>query len=140
MRKILIVTHGELAGGIVNTINMLVGEHQEISYINAYTDSSDFTVKATEFIQSNQDNELVIFTDLYGGSVNQKFTLLKNNYSFYLISGFNLSLILAVLLEDNSLSQPLIEELIMQARQEMQLVSFNTTLQSSDIDFFDDSN
>lgn len=137
MRKILIATHGEFAGGIVNTINMLIGERQDITYINAYTDSSDFTIQAEKFIQSNQDNEIVVFTDLYGGSVNQKLTQMKNHYSFYLISGFNLSLVLAVLLDEMQLSQSLIEELISQSRQEMQLVTLDEGIQR-DVDFFED--
>ena len=35
MIKVLIVTHGKLAEGIVNTLNMLIGDKQDITYINA---------------------------------------------------------------------------------------------------------
>ncbi|WP_279084005.1 PTS sugar transporter subunit IIA [Gilliamella apis] len=139
MIKVLIVTHGKLAEGIVNTLNMLIGDKQDITYINAYIDSSDFTIQAEDFLKKYQHNsQIIVFTDLYGGSVNQKFAQLKNCYSFHLITGFNLPLVLEVILTDVQLSDENLTEIIEQSKQEMQLVNIQPQKLLEDNQFFDD--
>ena len=139
MIKVLIVTHGKLAEGIVNTLNMLIGDKQDITYINAYIDSGDFTIQAEDFLKKYQHNsQIIVFTDLNGGSVNQKFAQLKSCYSFHLITGFNLPLVLEVILTDVQLSDENLTEIIEQSKQEMQLVNIQPQKLLEDNQFFDD--
>ena len=73
MRKILIATHGYFADGIMSSLKLLVGEREEITIINAYVDESDVTKQYDAFFETlSVGDETIVFTDLYGGSVNQQ--------------------------------------------------------------------
>ncbi|OUZ16485.1 hypothetical protein A5868_001406 [Enterococcus sp. 12F9_DIV0723] len=123
MRYILIATHSTFASGINESLKLLIGERPEISVIDAYVDDSDFTHKVDDFFsQFNSDDEYVVFTDLFGGSVNQKIFSYKNNYEFHLVTGFNLPVILEIILCGKQLSIPVLEDIIEKCRQELSLV------------------
>lgn len=123
MRNILIATHSTFASGINGSLKLLVGERPEISIIDAYVDDSDYTVEIDKFFANfNSKDEYVVFTDLFGGSVNQKIFSYKNKYDFYLITGFNLPVLLEIILSGGRLSIHLIEEIVEKCRQELSLV------------------
>lgn len=125
MRHILIATHSTFASGINGSLELLVGTRPEISVIDAYIDDSDYTHKVNEFFaEYNSADEYIVFTDLFGGSVNQKIFSYKNKYDFHLITGFNLPILLEIILYGNQLSVPVVEELIEKCRQELSLVVF----------------
>ena len=42
MRKILVATHGHYADGIRSSISILTGMQDNITFINAYVDDTDF--------------------------------------------------------------------------------------------------
>lgn len=66
-------THGKLADGFQSSLNILADKGKSIEVINAYVTDEDYTPKITEFVQGiQQDEQAIIFTDLFGGSVNQK--------------------------------------------------------------------
>ncbi|MBX9039393.1 MULTISPECIES: PTS sugar transporter subunit IIA [Enterococcus] len=124
MRYILIATHSTFASGINESLKLLIGERPEISVIDAYVDESDFTHKVDEFFSEfNSDDEYVVFTDLFGGSVNQKIFSYKNKYEFHLITGFNLPVLLEIILYGKQLSVPIVEDIIGKCRQELSLVN-----------------
>ena len=99
--KYLIATHGKLASGFQSSLNILTGKGDEVSVIDAYLDDSDYTPKIDQFIDNVSDDEQgVIFTDLYGGSVNQKVVtklVPKGKSNIFLISNSNLAIILSIL-------------------------------------------
>ena len=64
MKQILIATHGKMASGIRYTAELIVGKMDEITTIDAYVTPEDNVEKKFE--------EYFVFTDLMGGSVNQK--------------------------------------------------------------------
>lgn len=75
MKKILIATHGHLASGFLSSIQLLTGKVQEITVINAYVDECDYEQELNVFVnQVNEQDQIFVFTDLFGGSVNQKIT------------------------------------------------------------------
>lgn len=100
--KYLIASHGKLASGFKSSVKILCGKQDECQVIDAYLDNSDFTSDIDKFIDSVQENDTgVIFTDLYGGSVNQKVVtelLTKSKKNIYVISNSNLAIILSILL------------------------------------------
>lgn len=121
LRKILIATHGYFADGIKSTVKLLTGKEECIQCIDAYVDAKDFTGDIQRFIDSiNDDDEAVIFTDLYGGSVNQKvFMLLPKNKKIFLITGFNLPAVLEILLSDDKLTDEVVNRIIKCSREQM---------------------
>ena len=74
MKKILIATHGNLASGAKSTLEFLVGNIVDITCIDAYVDPDENLIDILEnyFSKIDADDEVIVFTDIKGGSVNQK--------------------------------------------------------------------
>lgn len=137
MRKIMIAAHGYLAKGMKHTLNLLVGEVCPIEVINAYVDDSDYTIEIEQFLKAAEsEDEVYIFTDLYGGSVNQKVTALKLKFDFTLITGFNLAVLVAVALASEPLSREQLNAVIAESREALQVVEPEYSEQQSDEEFF----
>ena len=72
MRKILIASHSELAEGMKQTLKFFAGNQIDVSAICAYVDEESLQSKLDAFFEKVSDeDEVLIFTDLLGGSVNQ---------------------------------------------------------------------
>ena len=72
MKKILIATHGHLASGYLSSIELLAGTTEGITVINAYVEENDFDQELMKFVDGVTENDQIfVFTDLFGGSVNQ---------------------------------------------------------------------
>ncbi|NWO01249.1 PTS mannose/fructose/sorbose transporter subunit IIAB [Tetragenococcus halophilus] len=125
MYKFVVAAHGKLAQGYKSTIEMFLGTSLDIDYITTYTeDSLDLEEQITQILASLAENtQLIIFTDLFSGSVNQKFiTTLENRPEVFIISGTNLPAILEVMtisMSGEKFTQELIEEKLESARQEI---------------------
>ncbi|MGM0240778.1 PTS sugar transporter subunit IIA [Enterococcus sp. AZ103] len=133
MRNILIATHSTFASGIQGSLNLLIGERSEITVIDAYVDDTDYTEKIDDFFEKyNDQDEYIVFTDLYGGSVNQKMVNYKNKYDFHLITGFNLPILLEIILAGETLNSSMVEELVEKCRQELSLVHIDMTEDDED--------
>jgi len=101
VRIYLIISHNNLAEGMKNTVEFFTGENKKLYFINCYIDNEPVEEKLKRFIQKlNEDDELIIFTDLIGGSVNQEAIKLLGKDKIHVISGFNLALVLEILLID----------------------------------------
>ncbi|WP_029450668.1 PTS sugar transporter subunit IIA [Clostridium algidicarnis] len=110
MRKILIASHGKYADGVKSATSIIIGNKENVHYLNAYVSEESVKDQMDSFFKDVNDNdEVIILTDIYGGSVNQNvFPYLKRK-SVYIISGFNLAIVLEILLlstdEEVSLNQ-----------------------------------
>lgn len=99
MIKILLASHGKLAEGMKNSVEIIMGEASKIEVINAYVDDTDFENDALECLKNLKNTEkLIVVTDLLGGSVNNTFIEFLKKYDFYLVSGMNLLLVIQLLL------------------------------------------
>ena len=98
-RKIVIATHGTLAEGFKSALQIIAGA-ENVEAFNCYT-SSDFNLQET--IQKVMDSkgseeELFVFTDLFGGSVNSGFVAALKTYDFHLITNTSLGLLIDFIL------------------------------------------
>lgn len=125
MKKVLIATHGKMASGIKSTAELLLGEMADITTIDAYVEPDvDIEKQMKEFFERKEPEEQVfVFTDLQGGSVNQKFLPYSADANVILITGFNLPMLLQILMAEEPVSRSEIEEYLQEARQEMKMVS-----------------
>jgi fructoselysine and glucoselysine-specific PTS system IIA component len=102
MRKFLIATHGSFAAGIKSSLEMIIGSTENVYAIQAYTEGNKtITEDLNQIMQKvSDDDELIIFTDLAGGSITNQVlqTALKKN--IYIIAGVNLPLLLDIVLSD----------------------------------------
>ena len=113
--KMILASHGKLAEGMKDTLEMIVGKNENIYAFAAYSDGSEtkFLEDIQALINENQDEQIVIATDILGGSVNNEMIQLLNQYpQIYLISGMNLPVIITLATAVCPLTTEMIEEAI----------------------------
>jgi PTS system mannose-specific IIA component len=117
MKKYLIASHGHLASGLQSSLEILTGMGDKVSVIDAYVDDHDYVPDIKKFIEQLNGEVGVIFTDLVGGSVNQKVMLeIVGHENVLVISGTNLSIVLSVILEADELTKEKLNGLISQSQ------------------------
>lgn len=137
-KRYLVATHGELANGFQSSLNILADKGNSIEVINAYVTQEDYTSKIIEFIQEiKQDEQAIIFTDLFGGSVNQKVlaeVLTQKRENIYIISNANLAILLTLIVGHEE--EELTESLITNAIEESQVKLVQTSMEKENEPFF----
>lgn len=127
-KQIIIATHGELASGFKSALKIIVGEFKELNIINCYT-TPDFDLDITiEGIMKNhpfEKEDLVICTDMMGGSVNNGFIKYLEKYPFHLVTNINLAFLVDLLLTPGG-----IDEKILSSKVNDELVSVKYVNQS----------
>lgn len=108
MKQILIATHGKMA---------------EITTIDAYvTPEDNVEKKFEEYFAQHENDRIFVFTDLMGGSVNQKLLGYSQKENVTLITGTNLPVLMQVMMADDDVTEEEIQEFIDDAREELQVV------------------
>ncbi len=124
MKQILIATHGKMASGIRYTAELIVGKMPGITTIDAYVDPDDNILeKYDNFFEAHEGERIIVFTDMMGGSVNQKLMEYAKKDNVTLVTGTNLPVLLQVMLADDDVTEDEIAGYIEDAREELQLVS-----------------
>lgn len=138
MRKMLLISHSRLALGLKQTLEFFTGTSDDIVALAAYLDEgSDYLTKLQEFIDQADEKNAVIFTDIYGGSVNQQATamILSSGKEIPIITGMNLPIVLSIALAEQTLSTEAIKELCEECKP--QLVEVQTKAkEEGDVDEF----
>ncbi|MDR3919395.1 MAG: PTS sugar transporter subunit IIA [Collinsella sp.] len=142
MKKVLVASHGHLASGIRSSIEILTGMADMVEAVDCYVDDSDFTPRIQAFIDSvGPEDEAIIFTDIYGGSVFQKVVLMEpEKRGIVHVTGMNLGLVIEALLGAEPVTADSIKQSVELARATMQVVeppSNAADNEGSDGDFFD---
>lgn len=134
--KIMIATHGYLADGVKSTLSLFV-DTTDMVCVNAYVTEEDYIEKIKSFINSIPPSETgLIFTDMYGGSVNQKVMELDRSANIKVITGFNIPLILEICVSEITEDEEL-EKTIENAREQMKVVRLeNVTVSEENDDEF----
>lgn len=127
-KKIIIATHGELAKGFVSALNIIVGNTEKIETICGYL-TADFNLsEEIEKIMKTidfQTTDVIVCTDLMGGSVNNEFVKYLGQYPFHLITNINLAFLVDLLLTANQVTA---EQLIEKVQDEMVSVKYVNSL------------
>lgn len=136
MKKILVASHGYLADGIKSSVGILTGNQDLITAVNAYVDESDYTPRIQEFIDSvAPEDDAVIFTDIYGGSVFQKVALLEpEKKGIVHVTGVNLAAVIEALICTDPLTPEVMDEIVSGASALMQRVKPVSELAAADED------
>lgn len=142
MKKVLVASHGHLASGIRSSIGILTGMADMVEAVDCYVDDSDFTPRIQAFIDSvGPEDEAIIFTDIYGGSVFQKVVLMEpEKRGIVHVTGMNLGLVIETLLGAEPVTADSIKQSVELARVTMQVVeppSKAADNEESEGDFFD---
>lgn len=138
MKKILIATHGTFSAGAKSTMEFLLGNVADITCIEAYVDPEENLEETLEhyFQAVNPEDQIIVMTDIKGGSVNQKIVPYAAKANVFLIAGFNLPLLVALSIAPEGITREEILRSIEEARNQMELVEVEN-VETSDDDFFE---
>ena len=124
MKKVLIATHGKMASGMSRTIQLLVGNMAEITTIDAYVEpDDDIETQMSQFFEQAGEEKIFVFTDIQGGSVNQKLLKYSERKNVVLITGVNIPILIQIMFADDDVTVDELQKMIEEARQELKLVS-----------------
>ena len=102
MRRYVIASHHRLAQGLKDTLEFLTAR-RDIRDINAYVDDQDLDDQIEKVFSSfHPEDEVLMMTDMLGGSVNQHFCPYMSEKR-HLICGINLPCALSLVLLPDSL-------------------------------------
>lgn len=126
MNRILIATHGRLAEGFYEGIRFFNAAIDNVSYLNGYVDTPQFEEAFLTEVQRAAGNNLIVFTDIVGGSVNQVAMRHMREYGYQLVSGTNLAVLLETVFQSEDIDAPMLSAIVQAGR--AQLVSMDDVL------------
>lgn len=128
MRKFLILTHGGFAKGIQQTLTLFLGEEHTFDAISAYMDDTPVQQLIDNYMQEiHVEDELVILSDIAGGSVNQLVMPYLTREHTFIIAGFNFPLLLELsVMPDDMITNESLYKIINKTKDSMQLMDVKT--------------
>jgi mannose/fructose-specific phosphotransferase system component IIA len=121
--KILLISHGDLAAGMCSTITHFFGASSVSSAcVTLDRGTADLTDKIDAYLKEWEGEQVVICSDLKGGSANQTAFKYLERPNTYLISGMNLALVLQLILEQQ-VSEESLHTMIDNAKEDMVLIN-----------------
>src|SRR5882724_3960773 len=126
VRKFLIATHGRLAKGVKSSLDIIIGQTENIFLIEAYVEENKGIEDEIENVLKNigAQDELIVFTDLLGGSITNQVLRITQGKNVHVVSGFNLALLIEVLMADaEEPAAVIIESAIASAKEQMVYVN-----------------
>lgn len=124
--KILVIGHGRFAEGIKSVANIIVGDLSEVTFMNTYVDDIDFHVELDNYFSENKN--VLVLTDLFGGSVNQAIIQYITKVNIDVITGINIPLILEILISNTTGNNLGFRQIISSAKE--QIVYVNDMLEN----------
>jgi fructoselysine and glucoselysine-specific PTS system IIA component len=101
-RKFLIATHGTFAVGVKSSLDIIVGAMEHIFLIQAYIDDAVSVEEQINQVMQHvsEADELIVFTDILGGSITNQILQHALRPNVHVVSGFNLPLLIEVMMAD----------------------------------------
>ena len=134
--RLLLGSHGHLASGMATAIEILAGPQPHLTILDAYVDQRNIDEELKAYFASVPSEETVVMlSDLYGGSANQKMYLYLERPHPYLIAGVNLALVLELCMQ-SEVSLTTLHQLTEQSRQLQRVVFYDEAPELEDGEFF----
>ena len=118
MRRFILTGHGRISEGMAAAVELILG--QRIPYFNAYIPGCDYFVDeiAKQIGNYQPEDEVIIMTDMLGGRVNNEMMQFLKYENVHLICGMNLSLVIGMLMSDETKKiEQIIQETIEEAKE-----------------------
>ena len=130
MREMYIATHGRYAEGIISALNLLVGDDHGVTPICAYCgeigSTAELAVRFEALAQQtlSQKKELVLFTDMPGGSVNNTAVQMMVKYPHaHVISGASLIMLMEFCMSEHAETAQRLQDAVAAASGAMQYMN-----------------
>ena len=99
--KVIAVSHGSYARGLVDTVQMIAGKQEDLEAFGLESEESVDTLKEKirqSIEQASQEEEILILTDIFYGSPFNTVISLMPEYDLYHVTGINLPLMMEVIM------------------------------------------
>lgn len=103
--KFLLITHGKLAEGLLDSAKMLIGELNNVDYISfdEKMGIDELELSIRNYVQENKSDEILIFTDILGGTPFNVATLVTSEFNnITIIYGLNLPIFIECYINKDS--------------------------------------
>lgn len=100
MISIVIVTHGKFGTELLNSAELIVGKQENVSTLNLNHGDNISELQenvSREIVELNKEYEVLVFTDLFGGSPTNSAAINMGTLKFKCITGINLPMLLEAL-------------------------------------------
>ncbi len=119
--RIVLVSHGEQSKGMLNTVQMLLGEQENIAAYSLYPQQpvTELEEKLRAEVEQYGAENIVFMTELKQGSPFNAVVSLTRNYDIYHITGTNLPALMTAVMErdeDGITAEKLCETIIEDSR------------------------
>ena len=136
MLKFFISSHGHFASGINSSLEILMGPNSRVTVFDAYVNQDSVQEHLDAFYENvAEDDQVLLLSDLYGGSVNQVMYTYLQKPNTRLVAGINLALVLELAVREE-ISDEELEEVVAQSREMLRVVKLDTTEEETEDDFF----
>lgn len=140
MRRFIFASHHYLAYGLKDTVDFLTSKARTIYDINAYVEDKeqDLEIRVKELFETfDPQDEVIVLTDLLGGSVYQKFYPYISE-QVHVLCGMNLPMAMSMVLasEDMPFTEMRIAEIVEDCKN--QIVYVNKLSSASAMDYDDE--
>ena len=103
MRRYVLAAHGKLAEGMKSTLEIIIGPQENLICVNAYTDECpDPMPEFQKILEKYPEDEIVIMTDMLGGSVNNNAVVLTKEKRVHVVTGTNLAVAISLIMSDDT--------------------------------------
>lgn len=126
MTRIIIATHYKLADGFKSTLDYIAPGVTDVITLSAYIDNVPVEEQVNNLLNNISEDEIVIvFTDMLGGSVNQEFTKKLNHKNLHIITGTNFPVLLTLALKasNGDITESDIREAVNDAKEQLVYVN-----------------
>ncbi|MBS6952840.1 MAG: PTS sugar transporter subunit IIA [Enterocloster asparagiformis] len=131
MVKYFLSSHGHLASGLKSSIDVLLGGCSRLTVFDAYVDERSLEEVLNGFYtEVNPDDQVILLSDMYGGSVNSIMYTFLDRPNTTLIAGVNLALVIGLVINDRELTRAEIEDVVRQSREALRIVDLDETSQN----------
>lgn len=139
MLKIFLSSHGRFASGIQNSCEILMGPSANLTVFDAYLDETSVQQKLDAFYETvGPEDQVLLCSDLYGGSVNQAMYTYLERPNTRLVAGVNMTFMMNVLGEEDGLTDERLDEILQESREYLRRVDLEPAESAAgeDEDFF----
>ncbi len=104
MINILLVTHGNFGKELLKSSELIIGPVENAESISFHHGESfdSLLKKVEEAVSRNSEEDLIVFTDMYGGSPFNAVSRTMKNNNFYHITGINFPLFIDIAVNRDS--------------------------------------
>lgn len=123
MLRLFLSSHGHLASGMKSSVEILSGSNDRLTVFDAYVNEENVKDVLDRYFETvvKPEDEVILLSDLYGGSVNQVMYLYLDRPNVSLVAGVNLALVLELAVRE-SVTKEELQKLVEQSRTMLRIV------------------